>query len=299
MTFAARRRGSNPAVSFHPIDSRRTINGVELQVTEWGGAGDTIFFGHPTGFFGKIWKPIIERLRARGYEGRIITFDQRGQGMSSKLDEGYAWRELVIDTTELVGELGLEGALGVGHSAGATFVASAAAIRPGSFRRLVLIDPILVGSMAKTIERAENNSSMSKRTRTRRLVYETREGMFEVLRDRAPYDSWTDEALRTYVELGTFDRPDGAIELLCPGRIEAQLYEGALEIDPLAEFERLQIPVLLVGADGSNAFREPLTRMSLDALSDGRYLEFENATHFIPMEYPDAIADLLVAECRA
>lgn len=156
-------------MNFQPIDSRRAINGVELQVTEWGGEGDTIFFGHPTGFFGKIWKPIIERLRVRGYEGRIVTFDQRGQGMSSKLDEGYAWRELATDTAELVRELGIEGALGVGHSAGATLVASAAAMRPGSFRRLVLIDPILVGSLAKTSERAKNNSSMSKRTRTRRL----------------------------------------------------------------------------------------------------------------------------------
>lgn len=286
-------------MNFQPIDSRRAINGVELQVTEWGGEGDTIFFGHPTGFFGKIWKPIIERLRVRGYEGRIVTFDQRGQGMSSKLDEGYAWRELATDTAELVRELGIEGALGVGHSAGATLVASAAAMRPGSFRRLVLIDPILVGSLAKTSERAKNNSSMSKRTRTRRLVYETREGMFEALRNRVPYDSWTEEALRIYVDLGTFDRPDGAIELLCPGRIEAQLYEGALEIDPVAELEKLQIPVLLVGADDSNAFREPLTGMAMHALSDGRYLEFDNATHFIPQEYPDEIADLLVAECNA
>lgn len=277
----------------------RAVNGVQLRVTDWGGEGDTIFFGHPTGFLGKIWKPIIERLRVRGYAGRIVTFDQRGQGMSSKPDDCYSWRELVTDTAELVGELGLEGALGVGHSAGATFVASAAAARPGSFRRLVLIDPILFGSLAKTSERAKNNSSMSKRARTRRLVYETRDEMFEALRNRAPYDGWTGEALRTYVDLGTFDRPDGAVELLCPGRIEAQLYEGALEIDPVAEFAKLQIPVLLVGADDSNAFREPLRRMAMDALSDARYLEFRNATHFIPQEYPDKIAELLVAECNA
>jgi len=286
-------------MGFDPTDSKRSINGVELAVTDWGGSGETLFFGHPTGFFGKIWKPVIERLRAGGYEGRIVTFDQRGQGMSSKLDEGYAWRQLADDTAKLVDELDLREAVGVGHSAGATLIASACAMRPGAFRRLVLIDPILIGSMAETIERAERNSTMSRKTRTRRLVYESRQRMFEAFRDRSPFDTWTDEALNVYVELGTFDRPDGAVELLCPGRIEAQLYEGALDIDPLADFEKLQIPVLLIGADGSDAFRSPMRRLALQALADGRYLEFENATHFIPMEYPDRVAELILAECNA
>ncbi len=286
-------------VKFEPIDSRTKLNGVDIAVTDWGGEGDTIFFGHPTGFFGKIWKPTIDRLRARGYSGRIITFDQRGQGMSSKHDEGYDWDEIANDAVALLDELDLHDAVGVGHSAGATFVALAAARRPGRFRRLILIDPILIGSLPGSRERAKNNSSMAKRTRTRRLVYDSREQLFDAYRTRRPYDSWTDEALQVYADFGTFERPDGAIELLCPGRIEAKLYEAATGIDPVAEFDRLQIPVLLAIPDGTDVFRDAVKKMTFDALSFGRYLEFENATHFLPMERPDDIADLLVAECKA
>ena len=57
--------------------------------------------------------------------------------------------------------------------------------------------------------------------------------------------------------------------------------------------------MLLIGADGSDAFRSPMRRLALEALADGRYLEFENATHFIPMEYPDRVAELILAECNA
>jgi pimeloyl-ACP methyl ester carboxylesterase len=282
-----------------PTDSRLEINGVEIQVSDWGGDGDTMFFGHPTGFFGKIWKPTIKRLRERGYTGRIVTFDQRGQGMSTKRDDGYAWTQLADDSIKLIEKLGLSGAIGVGHSAGSTFLAAAAAACPESFRRLVLFDPILVGSLPDTAARAEHNASMAKRTRTRRVVYETREEMFEALRSRRPYTTWTEEALRVYVDLGTFDRPDGAVELFCPGRIEAQLYEGALAFDPVAELKKISVPVLVVGADGSDAFPQILRKMAQDALADGRYIEFENASHFMPMEYPDLVTDLLLAECRA
>jgi pimeloyl-ACP methyl ester carboxylesterase len=286
-------------MKFEPIDTRRAINGVEIVVTEWGGDGDTIFFGHPTGFFGKIWKPVIDRLRIGGFEGRIITFDQRGQGMSSKHDNDYSWDEMGNDTAELVDELDLRDAVGVGHSAGATFVALAAARRPGRFRRLVLIDPILLGSMSVSSRRSGGNSSMAKRTRTRRLVYDTRRQMFDAYRNRGPYATWTDEALNVYVDLGTFERPDGTVELLCPGRIEAQLYEGANGVDPVAEFDRLDIPVLLAIPDGTDVFRAALRKKTLDALPNGRFLEFANATHFVPMEQPDVVAGVLLAECKA
>jgi pimeloyl-ACP methyl ester carboxylesterase len=273
---------------------------VELNVTDWGGSGDTIFFGHPTGFFGKIWRPVIERIRRAGFTGRIITFDQRGQGMSSKHDEGYAWRNLARDTVELLGALDVRGAVGVGHSAGATFVACAGAVCPSAFRRLVLIDPILVGSLAKhSAKVAANNAVMARKTRTRRLVYESRAAMFDAFRHRSPYDTWTDESLRTYVELGSFDRPDGTVELLCPGRIEAQLYEGALEIDPITELAKLTQPVLIVRGAHTDTFGEPLLSMARDALHDHRFVVVENATHFAPMECPDEIAAMILAECAA
>jgi pimeloyl-ACP methyl ester carboxylesterase len=283
-----------------PVDTRMRVGQVELNVTDWGGDGDTIFFAHPTGFFGKIWKPVIDRIRAAGFGGRIFTFDQRGQGMSCKHDEGYAWRDMAHDTVDLLDALGVGDAVGVGHSAGATFVACAGAARPGSFRRLVLIDPILVGSLAKhSAKIAANNSVMARKTRTRRLVYESRKSMFEAFRDRPPYDTWTDESLHVYVDLGSFDRPDGTVELLCPGRIEAQLYEGALEIDPIPELAKLNVPVLLVAGAHSDTFREPVLSTARDALHDHRYVVVQDATHFVPMEYPDKTAEMILAECRA
>jgi pimeloyl-ACP methyl ester carboxylesterase len=281
-------------------DSLVRVGEVDLLVSDWGGDGETIFFGHPTGFLGKIWKPVIDCMRARGFGGRILTYDQRGQGMSSKLDEGYSWRELVNDLEGLLDTLGVVDAVGVGHSAGATINACAAASRPSCFRRLILIDPILAGSLPHAgIEHEDGGSSMARRTRTRRLVYESRAAIFDAFRNRSPYDTWTEEALRSYVEFGVFDRPDRSVELLCPSRIEAQLYDGALKIDPLVYMRKLRVPVLLVGADNSNSLQEPLLSMAREALADHRYVEFVDATHFVPMERPDEVAELILAECNA
>ena len=273
---------------------RLRIGDVALHVQDWGGEGRPILFAHPTGFLGAVWLPIIRRLRDAGFDGKVYTYDQRGHGLSSKPDAGYDWSLFVSDTVELVGALAIRDALGVGHSAGATTLACVAAAVPGSFRRLVMIDPILFDPAdAHLLERGDN--PMATRTRNRRLVWASRGEIFESYRARPPYDTWTDEALRAYIEHGTFERPDGEVELLCPGRIEAQIYENAASVDGCACLAELDIPVRLVRGGRSTSFSGDRVERACAALNDGELITIDEATHYVPMEFPDEVARLVLA----
>jgi len=282
--------------SFTPSSERIRVGDVTIHVRRWGGSGDTLFFAHPTGFLGAVWEPVIRRLRAAGFRGRIFTYDQRGHGLSSKPDEGYDWQRFIDDTRGIAAELGIENAVGIGHSAGATTLAGVAAEEPGRFRRLVLVDPILVEPELHVHGRA---NPMSQRTRTRRLVWSSREELKASFRSRPPYDTWCDEALDAYVTHGTFERPDGEIELLCPGRIEAQVYENAAGLDGYARLRALDIPVLLIRGEHSDAFSRERAERALACLRSGRLLTLERTTHFIPMEVPDRTAALVLEEAGA
>ncbi len=286
------------AAKICPSGRRVELGDVYLHLDDWGGSGRDLLFAHPTGFLGPIWKPVIGRLREAGFGEHILSYDQRGHGRSAKPDSGYEWERSVEDAERLFAEIALEDAVGVGHSAGATVMACAAVRRPQSFRRLILIDPIMFDPIGDADYFAGENP-LAARTRGRRLVWESREELLASYRGRFPYDTWTEEALRVYVDDGTFDRPDGAVELWCPGRIEAQLYENAASMNAFAEFERLRIPVLLLRGEHSVAFPPDRARRALEALPNARLGEVAGATHYVPMEVPERVAQLVLAEFNA
>jgi pimeloyl-ACP methyl ester carboxylesterase len=274
------------------------VNGVRLRVADWGGDGAAVLFAHPTGFLGAVWRPVIDCMRAAGFSGRVLTFDQRGHGLSSKPDQGYQWSNFVDDVQELIRVLDLREFLGVGHSAGATTLACASARDPGRARGLILIDPILIDATTAHFKSGRDNP-MAAKTRTRRLVWASRAELYESFRRRSPYDTWTDRALRIYVEEGTFERPDGEYELYCPGRIEAQIYQNAGSIDGFSCLAALRIPTLIVRGERSDSFDEARAGRAVSCLRQGRLLTVPKATHYVPMEQPHLIADLILAEQAA
>ncbi|HEY2772868.1 MAG TPA: alpha/beta hydrolase [Candidatus Binatia bacterium] len=280
-------------------DKRIRVGKIHLHVTDWGGhtSDDCIVFAHPTGFLGAVWKPLLVRLRALGVTSRFLSWDQRGHGLSSKPDDDYAWEQFVVDATELLRILGIERALGVGHSAGATTLAGVAAAEPKFLSRLVLIDPVLFHpEMARMMKEAGVQNPMAARTRTRRVVWRSREQLFHSFRRREPYSTWTDEALHAYVDEGTFDRPDGEVELLCPARVEAQVYSAASDFDAYSILGRVQAPMLLVRGESSTTLDEPRARRAAEVAPRARLVTVPGTTHFIPMEKPDEVARLIVAE---
>lgn len=281
-------------------ERRVRVGDLSLHVTDWGGEGDPILLAHPTGFLGAVWKPLLGRLRRAGVTSRLVTWDQRGHGLSSKPDDVYAWEHFVTDTIGLMKELGLEGVLGVGHSAGATTLAGVAAAEPGLLRRLVMVDPVLFHpELARLIAEAGGRNPMEARTRTRRVVWSSREELFQSFRRREPYATWIDEALRAYVDEGTFERPDGEIELLCPARIEAQVYSAASNFDAFECLQRVQAPILVLRGEKSTTLDEERARRAVQAAPHARLVTVVGTTHFIPMEKPDEVARHVIAELRA
>lgn len=279
-------------------DSRVRVGDVDLHVTEWGEptGDDCIFLAHPTGFLGAVWKPLLSRLRGLGVTSRLVTYDQRGHGLSSKPDDAYDWQNFITDTVGLMKALGIRRALGVGHSAGATTLAGVAAAEPDLLRRVVMIDPVLFHpELARLMEQAGQNP-MAARTRTRRMVWPSREALFKAMRRRAPYDTWLDEALHAYVDEGTFERPDGEIELLCPARIEGQVYSSAHSFDAYGRLRDVRQPILVLRGERSDTLDEGRARLVVETAPDARLLTVTNTTHFIPMERPDEVARLVVAE---
>jgi len=112
-----------PSLTFLPVHD------LEVAAWEWPGDSPTLLFAHATGFHARCWDQVI-----RGAPGRrAIAVDFRGHGRSSKPEPPYRWPDFGCDLAEVARQLGLEGAVGVGHSMGGHSIALCASLRPETF----------------------------------------------------------------------------------------------------------------------------------------------------------------------
>ncbi len=114
------------------------VNGIRIHVVEQGeGPLVLLVHGFPESWYS--WRHQLPALAAAGY--RAVAMDVRGYGRSSKPGSivEYRMTRLVEDIVGLVGALGEERAVLVGHDWGAPIAWNATLTRPDLFAGLVLI----------------------------------------------------------------------------------------------------------------------------------------------------------------
>jgi pimeloyl-ACP methyl ester carboxylesterase len=261
----------------------------ELAVWEWAGDGPTILFAHATGFHGRCWDRIIRMFPDR----HCLAVDARGHGRSSKPDPPCHWRTFGRDLAAIAEHWNLGAAIGVGHSMGGHVTTQVAALRPETYKALLLVDPTIF-----PLEYYGTPPPDAQFTLRRRNVWKSKEEMFERFRHRAPFAKWQPEILRDYCEYGLLPN-NGEFILACPPAVEASIYlnskEPASNID--AEVTTVQQPVVVMRAARTREAYDfdlsasPTAPDLASRFARGLDLVLEGASHYIAMETPERVAE--------
>jgi pimeloyl-ACP methyl ester carboxylesterase len=175
-----------------------------------------------------------------------------------------------------------------GHS-----VVAATALRPETFARLLLIDPTIFPSyyygrsllVVSFVER-------------RRNIWNSTGEMFDRFRSRPPFASWKPDILRDYCEFGLLPHGEGFV-LACPPAVEASIYSHSTdpEANLYPEIPQIAQPVVILRA-GIQATLEAFEMSASPTPPDlaskfahGRDVHLKERSHFIPMEWPEGVAD--------
>lgn len=290
----------------HPREERLRANGIELAYFEWGTAfrehGAPLLLAHATGFHARCWDQVVRHLGER----HVIALDQRGHGRSDKTAI-TSWEIFGRDLDAFVRQLDLRQVIGVGHSMGGHALVDAAAASPQRFRQLVLLDPVIGAPGAYgggwSVSLVEGDVHPTAR---RKRHFASAEEMVERFRNRPPYAVFEPQALRDYCTYGLLPAPGGGFDLACAPETEASIYMTSLTNPGVhASIRALDLPVLVVRAK-----QAPPERSAMDfsfsptwpglaqAFRRGRDLLWADHTHFLPMEIPRRVAELIVAESR-
>lgn len=289
-----------------PREHRVRVNGVELAYFEWGrerrGGASTLLLVHATGFHARCWDQVVRCLGDR----HVISLDQRGHGRSEKIEIGH-WDVFGDDLAAFVRQLDLRDLIGVGHSMGGHALVDAAATSPQRFQRLILIDPVIASPQAYG-EGGWTTAGLDGKnhpTAKRKNRFSSPEEMFERFEDRDPYARFEPSVLRDYCTHGLLPAVDGdGFVLACPPEIEAGIYMTSRTNSRVHDHVgALQIPVLILRCKAPPADRSVMDFSSsptwaglVRRFPNAREMHFADRTHFLPMESPEAIADLVLRE---
>jgi pimeloyl-ACP methyl ester carboxylesterase len=269
-------------VSSHRFDA----GAVSLVVHDWGGAGDPVLLAHPTGFHGYVWKPVAERLVARGRHP--YSFDFRGHGDSDAPDESYDWHHFADDVLAVTDHLGLAGdptLLACGHSKGGAALLLAQARRPQTYARLWVYEPIVI----PTESPPNPGVDLAANARKRRNEWKSTDEAFAAYASKPPLNVMTDDALHAYVDHGLRDRGDGVYELKCRPEVEARVFSMGPNHDAWAKLPSIETPTLVAYGDRSVGTGHLLAPRIAERLPHGQLEAFPGLGHFGPQEDPDAI----------
>ncbi len=125
----------------------KSKDGTNIFYKDWG-SGQPVVFSHGWPLSADAWDAQMLFLGAQGY--RVIAHDRRGHGRSSQASTGHEMDTYAADVAALTDELGLEGAVHIGHSTGGGEVTLyVARAKPGRVSKAVIVSavpPVMVKS---------------------------------------------------------------------------------------------------------------------------------------------------------
>lgn len=277
-------------------------NGVELAYYEQGERREdapTLLFVHATGFHARVWDYQIESFP----DHHVLALEQRGHGHSEKLAI-ESWATFGEDQAAFVSALGLNQLVGVGHSMGAHAMIDAAAIS-GAFSRLVLLDPTVPSPDAYAGQDgyADSLGDELHPAAKRRNTFASADDMIARISGKSSFPLMHPRILRDYCEYGLVQVESGQYELACPPEIEARVYMAARGNGAVYDSARgLDIPVTIVRAklpdpdNGHDFSSSPTWPGLVNEFSHGREIHWPDCSHFIPMQKPDEVVEIIKEE---
>lgn len=219
----------------------------------------------------KAWSPQVEALRDRF---RVISFDNRGAGGSSQVDEPVSTTDLARDTIGLLAHLGVDSAHVVGRSMGGAIAQIIALERPDLVRSLVLC-----ASFAKIDP----------------LGHRVLTNMRQVLEWRNDWGDHARHSIQNFVGSTFFNSQREQIvriEALIGGetRLPAcyiRQNHACLEHDTLGRLGEIDRPTLIMGGGQDPICSPTATGWMSDGIAGSRTVMFDSCSHFFLMEDPE------------
>ena len=248
------------------------------------GSGRPVVLIHGWPLSGASWERQVAALLPEGY--RVVTYDRRGFGQSSKPTKGYDYDTLADDLSALLTQLDLSDVTLVGHSFGGGEIVRYLT-RHGSSRvaKVALVAPAATPFVMKT---ADNPNGIP----AEKLEF------FRTKILQEDFPKWLEDGKKAIFVADTSPSlQDWVMRLMLttPLRVAIECNRVMTSTDFRAELPKISVPVLIVHGDKDASAPIDLTGRPTAALIPNAQLKvYEGAPHGLFLTHKDRLnADLL------
>ena len=246
------------------------------------GSGQPVVLIHGFPFSGRAWEKEESALLDAGY--RVITYDRRGFGDSSKPTVGYDYDTFVADLGALLTKLDLHGAVLVGHSMGTGEVTHYLATK-GSER---VRKGVLISAIPPFLLKTNDNPNgleqklfdgFQEQIRADRFAYLTgfNADFFNV--DETLGNSLSEEALEAHWNTAITASPVGTYACV-----------PTWLTDFRDDLPKLDVPILVIHGDADRILPYDITAKLLpDKINDCKLVTIHDGPHGIPWTHAEQI----------
>ncbi|RKS92999.1 pimeloyl-ACP methyl ester carboxylesterase [Microbacterium sp. AG790] len=244
------------------------------------GVGPAVVLLHGTSANHAVWEPVAERLASTA---TVIALDQRGHGRSDKPARGYAGPDFAGDVVSVLDALGIDRAVVAGHSLGGRNAWLAGALHPDRVAAVLSVDytPYVEASVL---------DDLALRVAGGHRGFESVEQIRGYLRER--YPRILPAAVDRRARWGYEKRADGLWWPLAAPDAMSQLIAG-FRTPWDAEFRAVQAPMVGIRGGRSRIVSSAAWAAAIAARPADRWVDVDEADHYIPEEFPDLVADEL------
>jgi pimeloyl-ACP methyl ester carboxylesterase len=264
----------------------RTRDGAELAVWDLEGAvagAPVVVLPHCWGCSHEVWVPVARRLREEGY--RVVLYDQRGHGVSTRGTAPITIEILAHDLEAVLEETDVRDAVLAGHSMGGMTIMSLATHRPEVLKERAKA-AVLVATAATNpgdrspqsvqFARAMIASPFVSRAMTMRNGHLFVRGVFGTSPVRAHMDL-------TRELFGN-----------CDGNVRGDFLAALATLNLLEGIENIDVPTtVMVGSRDTLTVPSKADQM-VATIPGARLVTLKDRGHMLPLEEPDAVTDEIV-----
>ena len=268
-------------------------DGVQLAVREFGGTGRDLLLLHGLASTSHIFDLVAPRL-TRGF--RVVAYDQRGHGESSKPSSKYGFAHMTSDALAVIRGLGLRRPIVLGHSWGANVVLELGVREPEVVPGLILLD----GGFGTL------RDDMDWKTTKEALAPPPIAGMpvdqfLAMVRGFMPADlEFTPELEAVARSLVRVDR-SGRVRPRLSRANHMRILRAMWEQDSLGLLRRVRVPTLVVATRRDTMEESERTVIAAKEAAETKIREIDGIVHFewiqgihdVPLQHPGAVADLI------
>lgn len=275
-----------------PTSSLVDVGGVHLHTLTWAPTdpvpgATTFLLVHGLASNAQLWTGVGARLAAAGH--RAVAVDQRGHGLSAKIDDGYDFATLAADLLGVIDAHTLGAPVAVGQSWGGNVVLELAVRHPERVTGIGCVDGGFIHLASQFDDRAAMLAALTPPALDGMALADLERG----LRRRARH--WPEAGIRG--QLGNFlRRTDGTVSPHLTLDRHLAILEHLWEHDTVARWGQLTVPALLIPVgDPADGGPKAAAVTAATAATTGVQVAWRAGHHDLHAEDPQAVATLLHA----